>query len=240
MELVKYEAARFALSQAIQFDEVMAIKDTAERAMLYARQAQDTELIEKAAEIRVRAERRAGEMLKTMPKQNGARTGSYDTTPFRLADIGITKDQSHRWQRLAAVPEDQFEQAIQAAKEVAGEITTAAMLRVEKANRPPVEKKEVVEEIPPQENHDHDDQKEALLYLAEENQKLKDQIATGILPEGEQKTAAETIKSLRDEVKTLKITLSAVTRSRDEAMREVAQLKQQCQMQQREIKKLKA
>jgi len=53
---------------------------------------------------------------------------SYDASP--LSDYGISYDQSSRWQKLAAVPEDQFEQAVLAAKEIAGEVTTAALLRI--------------------------------------------------------------------------------------------------------------
>lgn len=57
-----------------------------------------------------RAERRAGEMLAVMPKAEGGRpyqsqpaTGRKLGTP-RLADIGISRDQSSRWQAVAAVP----------------------------------------------------------------------------------------------------------------------------------------
>jgi hypothetical protein len=75
-------------------------------------------------------------MLSEMQKNPGKlknSSWSHDTTTTKLSDLNITKDQSSRWQRLAAVPDDQFEKAISAAKEVAGEVTTAAMLRIEKA-----------------------------------------------------------------------------------------------------------
>ena len=38
-----------------------------------------------------------------------------------LADIGISKSQSSRWHKLAAIPETQFESAVAAALEIAGE-----------------------------------------------------------------------------------------------------------------------
>lgn len=80
----------------------------------YARQANDTALVEWATEIKVRAERRAGEMLAEMQKHNGGRPNgnpSHRATglPPTLTDLGISRDQSSRWQKLAAVPEDQFE-----------------------------------------------------------------------------------------------------------------------------------
>lgn len=142
--LIKYDSARFALQQAVEIDEVKDIRDKAQAMAAYARQANDTQLVEWATEIKVRAERKAGQMLSDMPKNPGQlknSSRSHDaTTTKTLTELGINKTQSSRWQKLAAVSDDQFEEAIVAAKEVAGEVTTAAMLRIEKANRPvPVE-----------------------------------------------------------------------------------------------------
>lgn len=130
-ELIKYDAARFALQQAVAVDEVKDIRDKAQAMALYAKQAKDTELVQWATEIKVRAERRAGQMLAELGLKPGPKTISSSVLP-----IEISKTQSSRWQKLAAVPEDQFEQAVAAAKEVAGEVTTAAMLRVERALNP--------------------------------------------------------------------------------------------------------
>lgn len=138
--LVKYESARFALQQAVEIDEVKDIRDKAQAMAAYARQANDTKLVEWATEIKVRAERKAGQMLAEMPKNPGNlknSSRSHDaTTTKTLSELGINKTQSSRWQKLASVSDDQFEQAVSAAKEVAGEVTTAAMLRIEKQNRP--------------------------------------------------------------------------------------------------------
>ncbi len=134
--LARYDAARLALQEAHRVDEVKDIRDKAEAMAAYARQAKDTAMVEWATEIKVRAERRAGQILSDMPKALGGRPAenrSYDATSFSsktLSDIGVTKDQSSRWQKLAAVSDIQFEQAVAAAKEVAGEVTTAAMLRM--------------------------------------------------------------------------------------------------------------
>ena len=129
-QLVRYEAARVALHAANSVDEVKDIRDKAQAMAAYARQANDTELVEWATEIKVRAERRAGEMLAAMNLQPGPKK---DNTT--LVSIGVSANQSSRWQKLAAVPEDQFEQAVAAAKEVAGEVTTAAMLRLSHNHR---------------------------------------------------------------------------------------------------------
>lgn len=143
--LKKYDAARYALSAAVKVDEVKDIRDKAAAMAAYARQAQDKELLQWATEIKVRAERRAGEMMRDTEKNKGSkgqllgRDSSGGTmmlppennTPT-LADMGISKNESSRWQKLAAVSDEKFEEAVAAAKEVAGEVTTAYLLKVEK------------------------------------------------------------------------------------------------------------
>ncbi|WP_395009789.1 hypothetical protein [Undibacterium sp.] len=138
--LVKYNAARYALSEAVKIDEVKDMRDKAEAMAAYARQAKDTEMVEWATEIKVRAERKAGQMLAEMEKNKGAATRSHDSTalPKTLSELDISKNESSRWQKLATVNDTQFEEAIAAAKEVAGQVTTAAMLRAAKNNENPV------------------------------------------------------------------------------------------------------
>ena len=133
--LVRFEAARQALAEAQRVDEVKDIRDKAEAMAAYARQAKDTELIQYATEIKVRAERRCGEMLaltqRARPKDNlkrGPKSNDATTGPT-LADLGLTRDESSRYQKLAAMPEKHFEAAVATAKAAAGEVTTARMLR---------------------------------------------------------------------------------------------------------------
>lgn len=138
MGLARYDAARYALQEAVAVDEVKGIRDKALAMAAYAKQAGDTALIEMATEIRVRAERKAGQMLAEMPKAKGTVLSGRDSfggaqkeppknTPT-LAELGVTKKQSSRWQKLAAVPDEDFERAVTAAKEVAGEVTARAIV----------------------------------------------------------------------------------------------------------------
>lgn len=133
-QLIRYEQARTALAEAHRVDEVKDIRDKAEAMAAYARQAKDSELIQYATEIKVRAERRCGELLRTTEKNAGGRPSenrSNDTTGYAptLAEMGLSKDESSRYQQLAAMPVEHFETAVATAKATAGEVTTAFMLR---------------------------------------------------------------------------------------------------------------
>lgn len=143
--LVKYEAARHALAVAVSIDEVQRVKNAAEQAILYARQAKDQDLIANATEIRVRAQRRAGEMLAQAAKDGqrakaGAnqhqRSSPPATTSATLAQIGITKNESSRYQKLAAIPPAEFEEHVATARSIAGEVNTAFILSRTGSSKP--------------------------------------------------------------------------------------------------------
>ena len=63
VSLLRYDAACHALSLAKSVDEAKDIRDKAEAIRAYARQAKNKELEIDAVEIRIRAERRLGELL---------------------------------------------------------------------------------------------------------------------------------------------------------------------------------
>jgi hypothetical protein len=125
-DLVKYNAAKKALAEAYSIDEVKDIRDKAVAMRMYAMQAKDRVLIDQATEIRLRAERRAGELLKDVEKNGGAVPGKtgrkarpvLDTTP-KLSDLGVNKSQSSRWQKLAAIPDGDFEEVVNHARQKA-------------------------------------------------------------------------------------------------------------------------
>lgn len=120
-ELVRYNHMRQAIVECRSVDEVKEIRDRARALEVYAAQALNYDSEKLAAEIRIRAERRAGDLLREM-KLNGARhTGhgnqraeSNDPTPktSTLAALGITKDQSSQWQKLAEIPAPLFEKIV--------------------------------------------------------------------------------------------------------------------------------
>jgi hypothetical protein len=132
-QLTRYEAARFALAEARRVDEVKDIRDKAVAMQEYARQAKDTELLRHATEIRLRAEHRAGELLAETPDSPPGprpREIGFGSQPISraptLAELGITKTQSAKWQKLAALPPDKFEIRVEHAKARVEGMTTSA------------------------------------------------------------------------------------------------------------------
>jgi hypothetical protein len=145
--LARYDAARRALAEAHRVDEVKSIRDKAIAMQAYARQAKDTTLLTQATEIRMRAERRAGELLIEMAERK-ERLASKDTlargrsVPPRevstLSDLGVTKTQSSRWQRLARIEPDKFERNVTRASTDAYNRMTGRFLKeaeIERAKR---------------------------------------------------------------------------------------------------------
>jgi hypothetical protein len=107
------------LAEARRIDEVKDIRDKAVAMQEYAKQAKDGQLVGWSTEIRARAEDRGGQMLAEMGEDGARAKGGGDLRkefkPATLSDLGVTKAQSHRWQRFAALPAEVKEEKIQLA-----------------------------------------------------------------------------------------------------------------------------
>ncbi len=108
--LAKLEMARRAMAEAQSLPEVKQIRDMAEALRQYVKQPSDSlDIQNQAAEIKLRAERRAGELLAASTMHGGDRKSSAYDRHLKLRDIGIEHHQSQRWQQIAALPEPTFE-----------------------------------------------------------------------------------------------------------------------------------
>jgi N6-adenosine-specific RNA methylase IME4 len=140
-ELILWDSAKKAIAAAHCVDEVKQIRDKAEAYRYALRLAGEAPaVIRQAEEIKVRAERRAGEMLRDQgPAHGGDRKSESRSEGSTLNDLDVTRDESSTWQRIAEIPEEQFEQFIAKAPE----ITTAGILRIAKS----IEREQQIEEI---------------------------------------------------------------------------------------------
>ncbi len=57
------------------------------------------------AEVKARAERRAGELIPEQIEHGGDRKTESSFHHERLKDLNISETQSHRWQAIASIPE---------------------------------------------------------------------------------------------------------------------------------------
>jgi hypothetical protein len=114
--LVRYDAMCNAIAACYRVDEVKELRDKARALEVYAAQAMNTDAERKACEIRIRAERRTGELLKEMAgtgeRKRRGRPTEQMSSATTLSKIGITRDQSSQWQRLADTPTEEFEAAL--------------------------------------------------------------------------------------------------------------------------------
>jgi len=129
--LARLDEACRLLSECTDLAEIRAVHDMAEAARLYARAAnRGLEAQNNAAEIKIRAERRAGELLAELPKNGGARgvgVSFHDGSAPTLTELGIDTHDSHRWQQVARVPATAFEAHIEQVRTAGRELTSASV-----------------------------------------------------------------------------------------------------------------
>tara|TARA_B000000460_G_scaffold248191_1_gene225060 strand:+ start:6692 stop:7513 length:822 start_codon:yes stop_codon:yes gene_type:complete len=118
-QLVKYDAACRAVAEAVSIDEAKEFRDQSEAMRAYAKQAKNKQLEVQAAEIRIRAERRIGELMAAQRDAGGLAKGGqpHQSTGLQhnpvapaptLAEVGIDKNLADRARKYAAIPEDEF------------------------------------------------------------------------------------------------------------------------------------
>lgn len=160
-QLVVLDEARARLAKVATVDEAKNIRDKAESLRHYAKQqGLGLEAQNKAAEIKIRAERRAGEILseieRTPPEkrhispQAGGKSEPRQTYAETIKNAGIAPETGRRWQAEASVPEPIFESFVAAARESTAELTSAAVVTLAKSisDKPTKEREEAVRSEP--------------------------------------------------------------------------------------------
>jgi phage N-6-adenine-methyltransferase len=105
------------LAERLRVEEVTPIIDKWAAFQILAKRAKNTELLKVCIEIRMRAERRAGQLLALMAERGERDSGHGDRQSEKakshpatqLSGLGVTKTESSRWQQLFRLPEEKFE-----------------------------------------------------------------------------------------------------------------------------------
>lgn len=124
--LEKIDAGLRALAAAKSIAEVKDLRDKAEAIRLYRKQHDKSlEAQNTAAELKLRAERKLGLLLRETVNHEGSKGVGFSVKPTLPEDI--SKSQSHRWQTIAELPEDDFEHYLQQTQANGEELTTQAV-----------------------------------------------------------------------------------------------------------------
>ena len=99
------------LAVATRIDDITEIRAKIEALRVYAVNISESKQNCKLfAMARLRAERKAGQVMLLLPKRNGARpadTGFIDAIPYEIE--GVKPSQRNSWQTIAKLPDDLFE-----------------------------------------------------------------------------------------------------------------------------------
>ena len=128
-EIVVYNAQlaqlRTAVAQLDTVDEARELADKAAAAQKWAERARlGKDAVNHAAEIKLRAERRAGQILTEHPEYGPGKKSVTGT------DLGIDENQSRRWQELGRIDDEQFDKAMDALED----ITRKGVIRYARTN----------------------------------------------------------------------------------------------------------
>ena len=140
--LVSISKARKALAAATSLDDILTIRNQAVAIKTYMKASGESLLVQnQAAEIKMRAERKAGTITAAIPKSNPGRRkkglgDSVSPKPKKeiLEDAGLSKKQANRLETIAGIPDDVFEDFVDVdtTTEAGEEITQAKALQVAK------------------------------------------------------------------------------------------------------------
>ena len=126
-----WHAMRTAIAECERVDEIKSLSDKAVALRAYYAQSRDVDNEIAAMRIRLRAERRLGELIER--EQEAGRLATQSTGGHRevssmttLGELGIGRDRSARAQELARVPAEQFEAALSTGRPSARKLAALA------------------------------------------------------------------------------------------------------------------
>ena len=140
--MIALAGLRSKLDHCPDLEQIHDLRDRAETIRHYAKAvAMGLEVQNEAAEVKLRCERQAGEILTELHFQGGDHKSNNRDHRVTLEDLGISGSQSSRWQRESSVPEEDYLRYVKQANEESRELTSRGLLRLarlhaETAKRP--------------------------------------------------------------------------------------------------------
>ena len=129
MDIIKWDKIEHQIAEAKDIQTLSNMSDKLEAIRVMAKQSkQSLEVQNRIAEYRLRVERKKGEWLQDNIEHNvSGRQGRLG-----LEDIGISKDDSSKSKRIAALSKKEFEEYIHDTKETNKEVTLAGAVKLAK------------------------------------------------------------------------------------------------------------
>jgi DNA polymerase III delta prime subunit/16S rRNA G966 N2-methylase RsmD len=130
MQIIPVERLEAEIAACKDFGKLKEIKDKAEALRIFFRRAKiGFEIANRYSELKIRAERRCGEILAFEIEHGGDRKSKSRFSHRTLKDFGIKKNQSRCWQAVAELPEELFEEHLTKIREAKKELTSACVYR---------------------------------------------------------------------------------------------------------------
>lgn len=147
-ELMVLDEVAHLLAKAQSLDDIKSLRDKSEAARTFIKAARlGLDLQNRAAELRLRAERKAGNLLSSLHLRGGNRRSKRHHAALKLEDLGISRDQSRRWQYVASVSNDEFANYLQDMIGKGREITTVGLLRFARKTQTKPRRQSVISEV---------------------------------------------------------------------------------------------
>lgn len=134
-KLVRLGEIESSLSQIQTIDEAKGIRDQAEALRVYAKSVRKGLSIQnRAARIKILAERRAGQLISEVPRATHRKNGQKGIRSM-LERIEIPISTAHNWQAIALVPEEKIAEMEAQSTQSGGELTSASVISFARQER---------------------------------------------------------------------------------------------------------
>lgn len=132
LEVVEQEIA-----ECKDFDDALEIRDVAEILRTYAEKRKlSLDVQNRAAKVRIQAERFIGAALTSFGLRGGNRKSNSDEPRLNLKALGIDRNASSVWRKIAAASEEEFEAYCQATEAAGRAISTKGFLKFLRKKNP--------------------------------------------------------------------------------------------------------